>query len=142
VIRPAVLADKEVILDVLEPYTDRYPVRADYDRAKKALTQMLSGREHFTWVSEDDDGTVCGVLLGLTGDNLWAQRKNCNILAWVSTIPGDGAKLLREFRNWVRSRRAIKVAGMCPDLDVDPRIWQLAERIGFKKHGGSHLLYN
>jgi hypothetical protein len=31
---------------------------------------------------------------------------------------------------------------MAPDIEIDSRALALAERIGFKKHGGSYLLYN
>jgi hypothetical protein len=141
VIRPATLADRRQILDLVLPLAYEYPLRFDVDRANEALTQGISGAQHFVWVDADGDD-VNGVIIGLTGDNLWAQRKNCNIVAWVSRAPGAGAKLLREFRDWVKSRRAIKVAGLCPDIDTDPRIWDLAERIGFKRHGGAYLLFN
>ena len=59
-----------------------------------------------------------------------------------ATVIGGGAALLREFRNWIVPRRGVKVAGMSPDLDIDKRALQLAERIGFKKNGGAYLIYN
>ena len=81
-----------------------------------------------------------GVLLALTSSNIWAQRQCCAIMLWVSKIPEGGAELLRFFRTWVSTRRAIRVAGMAPDLDLDPRVGKLVERIGFTKRGGSYLL--
>jgi hypothetical protein len=105
------------------------------------LTTAISGAQHYCWVAEDEQG-LGGVIIGVTGDNMWAQRKNCNIVAWVSRIPGAGATLLRGFRDFVKSRPVIKVAGACPDLEVDPRVWDLAERIGFKRRGGAYLLFS
>lgn len=138
-IRPATLADRQQIMGLLDPWYEHYPLRKDQSRVFSLLTEAISSAQHFVWVAEDTD--VKGVLIGLTSDNLWAQRKNCNIVAWISKIPGAGAALLREFRDFVKSRPAIKVAGACPDLDVDPRVWTLAERIGFKRRGGAYVLF-
>ena len=108
---------------------------------RKMLTEAISSAKHFVWVAEAGGG-VGGVLIGLTSGNLWAQRMNCNIVAWVSQVPGEGVKLLRKFTEFVKSRRAIKVAGACPDIDVDERVWMLAERVGFERRGGAYLLFN
>lgn len=141
-IRPATLADREKILDMVGPYINEYPLRIDSERMMTALTQSISTAKHFAWVHEAPTG-VDGVLLALTGENLWAQRQNCNVVAWIAETPGTGAALLRKFRDWVKSRRAIKVAGMAPDMNgIDERAWKLAERIGFERHGGAYLLYN
>lgn len=141
-IRPAVLADREQILAILDPWLDRYPLKRDQQKLFQGLTQAIGDRKHFVYVAEENGG-VHGVLIGLTGDNLWAQRRNCHIVAWISNVPGEGAKLLRAFRDWFRGRRGIKVAGMTPDLEgLDDRAWDLATRIGFQRHGGAHLLYN
>lgn len=141
-IRPAVLTDRDQVLGLLEPWLKRYPLKPDAQRLRDGLTQALGDRRHFAAVVEENGG-VHGVLIGLVGDNLWAQRRNCHIVAWISNVPGQGAGLLRAFREWFRQRRGIKVAGMTPDLNgLDERAWLLAERIGFERHGGSLLLYN
>lgn len=141
-IRPATLKDRAAILAIAKAETARYPrLKLDIEKLHAAITAAVSSNQHFAWVVETG-GQIKGVLLGLTGDNLWAQRQNCNISLWTCTEPGGGAALLRKFRDWVLSRRAIKVAGMCPDLDLDPRVYRLAERIGFKRYGGAYLLYN
>lgn len=141
-IRPATLADREKIFDLLIVEMERYPLKPDIERINFGLTESISSARNFAWVSEIG-GEIRGVLIGLTGGNLWAQRSHCTIVAWMSTIPGDGAQLLRTLVEWVRGRRDIRVAGMTPDLNgVDERAWELAERIGFEKHGGAYLLYN
>lgn len=140
-IRPATLADRGAILEIALEQATRYPLRPDLENMKALITDAISSAKHYCYVVEHE-GRVSGVLAGLTSNNLWAQRQNCNITLWVSKVPGAGAALLRGFRDWVKSRRAIKVAGMCPDLELDPRALQLAERIGFKRHGGAYLLYN
>ena len=118
--------------------------KCNYSKMKminEMLTEAISSAKHFAMVI-DVGGHVQGVLIGLTGDNLWAQRQNCNIVIWVSRVSGYGGILLRKFKEWVQPRRAIKVSGMCPDLEVDPRALKLAEHLGFERHGGAYLLYN
>lgn len=143
-IRPATLMDVESIFDIAGYECQRYPrMKVSPERIRKGIIEAISTARHFAWVSVDKRNRPRGVLIGLSGDNLWAQRQNCNIVLWTSAIRGDGVKLLKEFRNWIRSRRAIRVAGFAPDTDsIDSRVWNLAQRMGFKRHGGAYLLYN
>lgn len=141
-IRPATLSDRSAIFAIAREQSARYPeLKADVERMHGAITEAINSTKHFAWVVEVN-GKITGTLLGFTSPNLWAQRQNSSIPLWVSKTPGTGAALLRRFRDWVTPRRGIRVAGMCPDLDLDPRILKLAERIGFKKHGGAYLMYN
>lgn len=139
-IRSAVLADGKQILDLLLPYTEHYPLTPDTPKIRQTLATAISSAQHYAYVSERD-GVIEAVLIGLSSDNLWARKRNCNIVAWVSKAPGKGAELLRNFRDWVRTRPAIRVAGACPDIDLDSRVWDLAERIGFKRQGGAYLMF-
>jgi len=141
-IRPATLQDKTAIYQLALEQSQRYlALRPDHDKIKGQISLAISSAQHFCWVVENIHHRVCGVLLAMGGDNLWAQRQFCAVNLWVSKKPGGGAALLRCFRNWVMGRPAIRVAGIMPDLDVDPRAWDLAQRIGFKKQGGGYLLY-
>jgi len=141
-IRPATLADVRDILGIVDQQTLLYPkLRADRMKILKNIKEVISTAKHFCWVS--CDRKVTGVIVGITNENMWAQRQSCNIVIWVTKIPGDGVKLLQELRNWIRSRRAIKVAGFAPDTDdIDPRVWKLVEMLGFKRCGGAYLFYN
>tara|TARA_Y100000310_G_C20153927_1_gene566037 strand:+ start:124 stop:558 length:435 start_codon:yes stop_codon:yes gene_type:complete len=143
-IRPATLIDVESIFDIAREQCERYPeLKMSPARVRKGIIEAISTARHFVWVSVNGRNEPRGVLIGLASDNLWAQRQNCNIVLWTSAIRGDGMKLLREFRNWIRSRRAIRVAGFAPDTNhIDLRVWKLAEMMGFKRHGGAYLLYN
>ena len=143
-IRPAILADVDAIFSIAVHETAGYDrLRLDVDKIRKGITQAISSARHFAWVAVDSQDRPCGALIGLTSENLWAQRKNCFIALWASDIPGEGRKLLKEFRDWVLSRRAIRVAGFVPDSDhVDWRAYAIAERMGFKRNGGTFLLYN
>ena len=139
IIRPATLADLEQILAIAtEAAEEMYPrMRPDPLKMKALGVDAISAARHYALVTEREDGYIDGVLIAFTTNNAWAQRQNAQVMLWIS-----GSAMLREFRNWVKSRRAIKVAGFAPDVELDPRVLALAERIGFKRHGGSYLLYN
>ena len=143
-IRPATLADVEAIWRISEFEARRYiNLKQDTKKIRDGIVQAISSARHFCWVSVDMQNQVQGALIGLTSNNLWAQRKNCIVALWACVIEGDGAKLLREFKRWVQSRRAIRVAGLVPDSDhIDQRAYLIAERLGFRKCGGAYLLYN
>lgn len=143
IIRPATLADLNRIVDIAMEASLMYPrMRADKAKIKALGVDAISAARHYALVTERDDGYIDGVLIAFTTDNAWAQRQNAQVMLWVSRFPGSGAAMLRKFRDWVLSRRAIRVAGFAPDVDLDPRVLALAERIGFKRHGGAYLLYN
>jgi len=140
--RSATMKDKPAILRLAKEQTTRYPrLRSDVEKINGAVAEVIADSRHFTQVVEVD-GQVEGVLVGITADALWSQRKNCMIALWVSKVPGGGVQLLRGFRDWVKSGRSIKFAGMAPDLDLDPRTYWILKRIGFERHGGTFLLYN
>ena len=121
--------------------TELYPrLRPDPDKIRALIVDSISAPRHYAFVVQDRK--VDGVLLAFTSNNAWAQRQNCAVMLWVSKIPGAGAAMLRDFRDWMQGRRAIRVAGFAPDVELDPRVWILAERIGFERHGGAYLLYN
>jgi hypothetical protein len=139
--REATAYDRQAIFELAKPYAANYPrMRLDIARAQESLRDILYGR-HFSRVAEVD-GEVQAVLLAVVADNLWAARQNCNIVLWISHIPGAGRTLLREFTEWVHEGRFIKVAGACPDLNLDPTVYDILLRAGFEKRGGSYLLYN
>lgn len=141
-IRPATLQDRQAIFKLALECSELYPMlKPDRSKIQELITDSISSAKHFCWVTEGND-KVSGVLIGLTGNNLWAQRQFCSITLWVSKIPGAGADLLRTFKHWVISRPAIRVAGIAPDVDLDLRIWKLMQRCGFNQQGGAFLLYN
>lgn len=119
----------------------RYPMlKPDRDKLRALFTQAVSAPKHFCYVVEDK-GRVTGVLAAFIGANLWAQRQHAAITLWVSKTPNGGRGLLKVFKQWVSQRRAIVAAGMTPDLELDSRVLALIERMGFKRRGGSYLLF-
>jgi hypothetical protein len=141
-LRRATREDKPALIRIAKEQAARYPRRrSDIEKINNALTEVIGNSKHFAEVV-DIDGEVKCVLVGITAEALWSPRKNCTIALWESKAPGGGAKLLRSFRDWVKSGRSITLAGITPDLDLDPRIYKLLEHNGFEKHGGSYLLHN
>jgi hypothetical protein len=144
-IRPATLADVEMIVFMAQNETYRlYPrLKFDRDKVRKVAIEVVSSAKHFCWVSLSEHGHIKGAIVAATSENMWAQRQSCHVPMWITTVPGDGVKLLRELKKWITSRRAVKVAGFAPDTDdIDPRVWKLASMLGFKRYGGAYLLYN
>lgn len=126
-------------IDQTAMYSD---LTADREKIRRGITQAISAAKHFCWVSEQD-GQITGTLVGLSSDNLWADRQNCIVALWVSRAASSGVWLMKEFLKWVDSRRIIRVAGIVPDTDeISLRSLRLAELLGFRKHGGVYLLYN
>ena len=140
-IRPATLSDRAAIIEILKPEMAKYPLRPDKDKIWEGLTEAISAKRHFAWVAVVKK-KVTGVILALTNDNLWAQRMNSNVVAWVANTPGTGTSLMRQFIKWVKSRRAIRVAGMAIDCEVDDRVWALAQRLGYERCNGTLHLFN
>ncbi len=141
-LRPATLQDRAAIFKIALEQSARYPLlKPDRSKMHELITDSVSAARHFCMVT-DNPGQLGGVLIGLTGNNLWAQRQFCSITLWASKIPGEGMNLLRTFRDWVISRPVIRVAGIASDVELDPRVWELMKRCGFNQHGGAYLLYN
>lgn len=141
-IRPATLQDQQAIFQLAVTQCNRYPaLKPDFDKIRHQIKLATSSAQHLCLVAEGKNQQVGGVLLAMSGNNLWAQRQFAVVNLWISQIPGAGAAMLRHFRDWVKSRPAIRVAGIMADLDIDSRVWELVQRIGFKKRGGAYLLY-
>ena len=142
-IRPATLADMDAIFEIALIEASKYTkLLADREKIRKGITTAISSAKHFAWVSTDD-GRVNGALLAMSSKNMWAQRDNCIVALWKAVVVGDGRKMMKEFWKGGEVRRIIRVAGIVPDSDhIDPLVWTLTERLGFRKYGGAYLLYN
>ena len=140
-IRPATMTDAKGILGIALLLVEPYPLRPDQDRMRAVLKEVIEHRSHLALV-DVEDGAICAILLVMTGDNLWAQRKFANVMLWWSSNPGSGVKLLRRFKLWLKDRRGIRIAGFAPDIDLEDRTLKIFEHLGFRKSGGSYLFVN
>lgn len=142
IIRPAMLQDEAAIFELAMEQTQRYPLlKPSEDKIRQKIRLAISSAQHLCLVAEDAQKQVCGTLVAFSADNVWAQRQFSAVNLWVSKLPGGGAALLRCFRDWVKKRPAIRVAGLVLDLETDWRVDVLIRRIGFHKQGGTYLLY-
>lgn len=142
-IRPARMLDLDAVYEFAIQQRTRYPkLRFDANRAYETLKIILGSGRHYSMLSEVE-GRVAGLLLAASAEHMWAEGTSCQIVFWVSRVPGDGHALLRRFKQWVLGRRStISVAGFSPDLVMDWRTLELVKRVGFKKCGGSYLHHN
>lgn len=141
-IRRAQPADERDLVELALKWAGEYPdLRPEVEKIRAVVRQGISGAAHFFEISISGS-ELKGATLAMVDDHLWAQRKQAHVLFWASEVPGDGAQMLRNLVAWARGRRAIRVIGMSPDLEVDPRALKVAERIGFERRGGDYILIN
>lgn len=110
-----------------DAYESLVPSKEGVEETARAC---ISSAQHFCWVAEKD-GKVLGVLSAMTQPLVLYERSYANVLMWFCKVPGDGARLMREFIRWVRSRPAIKLVQYTGERGADLRIARLVERIGF-----------
>lgn len=115
---------------------------SDIEKVHWLVRDVTSSTKHFARVV-GEKGDPKAVLVAHAGENVWAMKRHATIMVWYSEIPGAGAKLLREFREWVKAERNIVLAGFsCDWVMMDDRPLKLASRIGFKQRGeGTYLFF-
>lgn len=101
------------------------------EKVEHVARECVTSASNFAWVAERD-GVVGGAVCALVHDQMWYARKQASVVQFASNIPGDGAKLLREFMRWARGRPAIKLISFSLECDADPRIGKLLERLGLR----------
>jgi ribosomal protein S18 acetylase RimI-like enzyme len=65
--------------------------------------------------------------------SFWFRGLQCSVLLYYTRVPGAGAKLLREFSRWVKSRHGIKVAVLELEPSTDLRMLRFLRRLGFDR---------
>ena len=141
-IRHGKRTDIKELTDFTLEWATLYPyLRPDRDKIKRAFREIIFyPATNFCLVATDED-RIRGALIAMQLPNLWAAKNFCSIIFWHSQIAGDGVKMLRMFKQWVDTRSVIRVAGFHPDIELNPRVLTLAERVGFRQHGGAYLYY-
>lgn len=132
-IRKAKYSDANAIVELAIESVSQNPIPVIIDRdAMKDQALECMGPAHFMWVSEID-GKVVAAVAGYTQPSFWHERNTCSVLLYYSRVPGEGAKLLREFARWVKGRPAIKVAVMELEPQTDYRLIKFMHRLGFTR---------
>lgn len=115
---------------------------SDIEKVHWLVRDVTNNTKHFARVvgQKGDPGAV---LIACAGNNVWAMKRHATVMVWYSEIPGAGAKLLREFREWVKEGQDIVLGGFsCDWVMTDDRPLKLASRIGFKQRGcGTYLFF-
>lgn len=138
-IRKAVTADFAQCKKIADKCCERYPdLRPNESSIKKLFDECVSGARNFALVSVAN-GEIVGCIFAISYDHLWAQKQSSCVLLWRCETSGDGVKMLKQYREWVDSRAAIRRAGFQFDCEISERVFPVLERCGFKKVGGCYL---
>lgn len=140
--RPKASEIAAVLVMACREAKEKYPrLRFNGDKSRELATRLIADAACFCRVAVRQ-GEIVGAMAVSVQDNAWADRKAANIVLWVSEYPGAGMKMLREFCEWFKSRRIIRVAGMSPEFEFPERLNRALEREGFARNGGSFVMYN
>ena len=130
-IRPAKREDMNWLLEMAADLSAQYYPELRFDRKKTQglITECISSPQHFAWVGDKS------ALFAATTPNHFAERNSCLVLALTGP---EGLPLLREFKRWVDSRRAIRGAVIIPEAHEE-RYETLLTKLGFVQRGGRFI---
>ncbi len=134
IIRPAKPDDIDAITDLgLEALTvNAYPnLVIDPDKVRAMATECVSAASNFSWVAEKD-GKVVAAVSALIHDMMFHERKQATVVQFYTTEPNAGLPLLRKFLEWARGRRVIKMICFTLEVNADPRIGKMLNRLGLQ----------
>ena len=108
----------------------------DREKITRIVQGAISSASSYVLISENSDG-IQGCLVATGSEGAWFQRQQINLALLKTTIPGDGSAMLRQFMEWYRKRRAVKVliVGFC----VSERLGKLFNRVGIPRHGNTYM---
>lgn len=115
----------------------------DIDKSHKLVHDFVGDESHYAFVC-GKVGEPTAALLARRNAGVWCTKSSAMVMLWYSDVPGQGAALLRHFRDWVKEDGRIVMAGWSEDyhMPTDTRllIKELAANIGFTRRAGS-LIY-
>lgn len=140
IVTPLSLKDWSWVRDYAQhEAVDKVPyLRFDESRGKTIFTDAVSSATHLALKAEHN-GRPVGTLISLTLPNVWAGKQCSNVILWVSSVAPAGVKLLKQYKRWLDTRPAIRVAGFQPAFDLDQRTQRLLMLCGFPMSGGAFL---
>lgn len=125
--------DLPAIVELAVESVSRDPLPVTIDRQAMLETgRSLLNPAHFLWVAEAD-GAICAAVAACAQRSFWFRGLQCSVLLYYTRVPGAGAKLLREFARWVKSRSGIKVAVLELEPSADLRMLRFLRRLGFDR---------
>ena len=142
-IRRIEVADSPLVRTTLQTLAARmYPeLISDIEKVHWLIRDAVSSTKHYA-KCVGPVGEPKAVLIARVQNNTWALKKSATVLLWYSEIPGAGAKLLRDFREWVKTDHHIVMAGLsCDWCLTDDRVLAMVERCGFKERGRGSFVF-
>ena len=135
-IRPAkhsdIAAITELSMESLE-VNDPYPcLMPSISRTREAITSLVSGAAHFTWVHERE-GKVIGAICGMVHDLMFYERKQLSVVMLYCREPGGGGLLVRRLMRWYRSRPAIKACVFTIENCIDEKLGKFLITMGLQR---------
>jgi hypothetical protein len=122
-------SDIPAIVEQAKSQTQRFPyLRPDNERIYGLARLAVTSNQHFACINDS------GCLVAMSDNHLWAEKKMAQVVLWTG-----GFELVREYRDWLEGRPAIRIGCIDFSFDYDPRIGFGLERIGFKKHGDMYI---
>lgn len=76
------------------------------------------------------NGEVVASVAAIVDDQIFFERKQASVVQFYTTVPGEGVKLMRDFLGWARDQRKIKSIVFMLEMNADPRICRMLERMG------------
>ena len=98
-------------------------------KVRDVARHTISAPNDFVWVSVKDD-VIVGVFVANIREMLFYERRQASVLMFYCHEAGDGAKLIRKFLKWARSRAIVKLIEFTLEPTVDPRVGKLLHRMG------------
>ena len=131
-IRVATPDDIDAIVDlgVEALKTDPYPeLEISLVKVYSGITELVSSAKHFTYVAEKD-GIVVGAVCAYVHPIMCYEKSQASVVQYYCMEPGAGIKLIREFMRWVKGRPVIKMVCFTLEMNSDPRIGNMLNKMG------------
>lgn len=109
----------------IDAYHQLVPSR---ERTFITVQECVNSAMNFSMVSEHD-GEIIGGLGALVMPLMMYERNQAVVVLWYCRHPGDGVKLLRQFKRWMSERPMIKQVVYTEERNADPRVGQTFRRV-------------
>ncbi len=133
-IRTATLDDIDAIagLGIQALKKDPYPeLKISPVKVYSLATECVSSENNFSYVAEKN-GTIVGAVCAVVHPIMCYDKSQATVVQYYCTEPGEGIKLIRELMRWVESRPVVKMVCFTLEINSDPRIAKILNRLGLK----------
>ena len=103
--------------------------RISGEKLQNIARECIVGPNDYAKVSVQN-GVVVAAVCAVVDEQILFERKQASVIQFYTTAPGEGIKLIRDFLRWARAQRKIKSIVFMLEVDADPRICKMLERMG------------